>query len=144
MEATVLTLSFDLERKCFPREELEDFCMNKIVHSVEGNFFEQDGHPYWTVLIRYERVLAKENSLEQLSPAEKLAYEKLRLWRKEKAEEEGYPAFLVATNKQLVRMIQKRVRNKHGFDEIKGFGRKRIQKYGTDILIILNSFFKHE
>lgn len=144
MEAAVITLAFDPERKTFPSEELEDFCMNKQVHGIESQFFQHKDIPYWTVLVRFDRVVPKANSVKNLTPAEKLLFDKLRAWRKEKAESEGYPAYLVATDAQLVLMIQKRIRSHNGFEGIKGFGRKRRQKYGKDILDIITLFFTHE
>ncbi len=36
---------FDAKRRDFPREELEDFLLNKEVHDIQGQFFEeQDQH----------------------------------------------------------------------------------------------------
>lgn len=53
MEAAVLTLAFDPERKTFPSEELEDFCLNKQVYGIESQFFQHENIPYWTVLVRF-------------------------------------------------------------------------------------------
>ena len=51
MEAAVLTLAFDQARGAFPSEELEDFCLNKKVHSMEGKFFEEQDRHYWSIFI---------------------------------------------------------------------------------------------
>lgn len=144
MEAAVLTLSFDRERGAFPSEELEDFCLNKKVYSVEGKFFVEEEKHYWSIFIQFERVVAAGDGVKDLSPAESKAYEELVKWRKDIAHEAGYPAYLIATNKHLVMMVKKKVRSLSGFGGIKGFGTKRIQKYGKDILHILQKFQSNE
>ncbi|MEM9986820.1 MAG: HRDC domain-containing protein, partial [Bacteroidota bacterium] len=141
MEAAVLTLSFDPKRGGFPSEELEDFCVNKEVLTIESHFFQQEGQVYWTVMVTFNRIIDKGAGVGELNQVERKAYEALRKWRKETAEQAGYPAYLIATNKQLVRMIRKRVRSMSGFDGIKGFGVKRRQAYAEAIIKIIQSFF---
>ncbi|MEM9985595.1 MAG: hypothetical protein AAF804_10935 [Bacteroidota bacterium] len=58
MEATILTLGSEPRRGGFPAEELEDICLNKTVHVMESQFFIQDGKPYWSVFIQFDRVVA--------------------------------------------------------------------------------------
>ena len=144
MEATILTLPFDPKRSGFPAEELEDFCLNKNVHRIESQFFLVDGKPYWTVFIQFDRVVNVGDGIKDLSPQEAKAYEALAKWRKTTAEQRNQPAFLIATNRQLVLMIRRRVRSKSGFDGIKGFGRKRIAAYGETIIHILSQCFDDE
>ena len=129
MEAALLTLAFDPVRKTFPSEELEDFCLNKQVHGIDSHFFQHEQIPYWTILVRFDRLAPEAHSLKNLTPMEREAFEKLRIWRKEQAETEGYPAYLIATNAQLIFMIKKRVRSLASMDGIKGFG--------------MNSYFAH-
>lgn len=144
MEATVLTLAFDPKRGGFPAEELEDFCLNKEVKTLRSEFFVRDGQPYWTVFIEFERVVAAGDGVKDLSPVERKAYEALAHWRKEAAKTRNYPAYLIATNKQLVLMVRRKARSKAALDGIKGFGRKRIAAYGDDIIHILSKFFDDE
>lgn len=144
MKASILTITFDPERKAFPREELEDFCMNKHIHEIVGQFFQHEDLPYWTVLVRYDLLLEREPSERGLTKLERKAFEALRAWRKEKAAELGFPAYLIATNRQFVEMIRKRLRSTEGLRSVRGYGKKRCQDYGASILHILQQFFPHE
>ena len=144
MEATVITLAFDRKRGGFPAEELEDFCLNKKVHQIEAQFFTQEGTQYWSMFIRFERVVAYHDGVKDLNPLETQAYEALAKWRKEKADAGHHPTYIIANNRHLVVMIKRRVRSKAGFDGIKGFGRKRIANYGEEIIAILKKFFPDE
>lgn len=144
MEMTVLTLTYDQTRKGFAAEELEDFCLNKKIHEIQGHFFVHEGMPHWSVLISYEKQVKPEPALARLNETEKLAYQRLREWRRERSNDLGYPAYLVASNRQLAEMIRRRASSLQAFQGIKGFGRKRIEKYGKDIIHILQHFFENE
>jgi hypothetical protein len=38
---------------------------------------------------------------------QQLLFKRLRQWRKEKAEKEGVPVFIIATNRQLLQLVQR-------------------------------------
>jgi ribonuclease D len=61
----------------------------------------------------------------------------LKTWRKQKAFEEGIPPYLIATNSQFIHAISENCSSKEQLKLLKGFGQKRIQKYGADILKII-------
>ncbi|MCB0839703.1 MAG: HRDC domain-containing protein [Bacteroidetes bacterium] len=145
MESNILTISFDPEREAFATEELEDFCINKKIHSLREEFFMYQSKPFWTIFIQFERVVEREKNIEvQLSEPEKLLFRRLKGWRKEKASQEGLPAYMVASNQHLVEMVKRRVRTLAGFDSIKSFGKKRIEKYGKEIITLVQKFEQNE
>jgi superfamily II DNA helicase RecQ len=74
-------------------------------------FFKDEKQAYWTAFIEYETVLDK-NSNEPLGLTEagKLCYEKLRQWRKETAEKEGIPAYVIAKNSHLGEIVKKEIK----------------------------------
>jgi len=137
MEATLLTLKFDLHRGGFPKEELEDFCLGKVIHQIQPQFFSREDEVFWSIFILYDRTTAKPSPVKSLDKEGAKAFESLRNWRKERAQKEGFPPYLIATDKQFVEMIRRRVRSKSAMLGIKGFGKKRIEKYGPDIIHIL-------
>ena len=142
MEVKLITLFFDPGRADFNREELEDFCLNKQIHQVEGHFFEHQGCPYWTFLLKYELVLDPETKLPPLDPEAMKLMLLLKAWRREKAGEVGYPPYLICTNKQFVEMIKHKVQSINGFDQVKGFGKKRREKYGQEIIALIQKFYQ--
>ncbi|MCB0554860.1 MAG: HRDC domain-containing protein [Phaeodactylibacter sp.] len=55
------------------------------------------GRALCTAAILYEVVLKSEDNLRKLDEAQRLLFNRLKDWRKEQADKEGIPAYLVAT-----------------------------------------------
>lgn len=148
MEAKIFTIPFDAEKGDFLSEEFEAFCAGKRVLRYQPSFFEAAGRPWWSVWVSYELLeglpLPKEVENESFSEAEKALMKKLKAWRREKAEKAGLPAYIIATNRQLTEMIQKRARTKAALSEIQGFGKKRMEAYSQDIMNMIQDFFGNE
>lgn len=64
-------------------------------------------------------------------------YQKLKTWRKAQAEEEKLPAFCIFSNQVLESIVKKRPQIKEELINIKGFGEKKFEKYGKQILEII-------
>ncbi len=143
MNIKVITLPFDVERQEFDARALEEFCRNKRIIRQEAMHFMQGERPFWSVLIEYEIVLDPDNAEQSLSRADKLLYIKLKEWRRAKAHAQTIPPFLVATNKQLLEMITRKIQTINGFDNIKGFGKTKIERYGKEIIELISNFYKN-
>lgn len=65
-------------------------------------------------------------------------YEALIEWRQKKATEENLTTNIIARNSMLKEIIRINPSNLHELMEIKGFGERRANKYGKDIINILN------
>lgn len=66
------------------------------------------------------------------------AYESLRKYRLAVSKEEGLKPYMVFTNEQLDSLIQNNPKTKDELIKIKGFGEKKVEKYGEAILAILH------
>ena len=64
-------------------------------------------------------------------------YQKLKTWRKTQSDSENIPAFCVFSNSVLQEIVQKRPLTIIELGKIKGLGVKKIEKYGEDILQIV-------
>lgn len=64
----------------------------------------------------------------------------MREWRKGKADEKGFPVYVVCNNAQLREMAMSKPSTKEELKTIKGFGQKKVQDYGDEILRIMRSF----
>lgn len=64
-------------------------------------------------------------------------YQKLKTWRKAQVEEEKLPAFCIFSNQVLEGIVKKRPQIKEELLNIKGFGEKKFEKYGKQILEII-------
>ena len=65
-------------------------------------------------------------------------YNALRTWRNERASRDGVPPYLIAHNDSLMQMATMSIKTHDDLLQVKGLGEKRVQKYGDEILRILN------
>ncbi|MFC7496938.1 MULTISPECIES: ATP-dependent DNA helicase UvrD2 [unclassified Nocardioides] len=61
-------------------------------------------------------------------------FERLRAWRKERAGEEGKPAFVVFTDATLQLIAEHKPRTADALLRINGIGRSKVEKYGDEVL----------
>ncbi|MEO5358730.1 MAG: HRDC domain-containing protein [Nitrospirae bacterium YQR-1] len=117
--------------------------MNKKVKRTETHFFQNNNKAYWTILIEYDDILEEEKNNHQinLNEPEKLLYQRFREWRKNKAESDGVPVYIVATNSEVMELIKKTPKTLEILRTIRGFGKKKIEKYGKEIVEIINNFY---
>lgn len=141
MELRIFTLPFDGISEGFPDEIITQFCLNKKVHSIVPQFFEQEGRPFWSVAVQYEVVLRGEDKVRALDDAQQLLFARLKEWRKNHAVKVGIPVYLICTNAQLLQMVQLKCRSLESLKQVLGFGRKRTEKYGKPIVDTIKDFY---
>ena len=64
-------------------------------------------------------------------------YDRLRLWRKERSDPEGIPAYCIMHTKTLVEIANTLPSTPRELAAIKGFGKNKTQKYGVEVLEIV-------
>jgi ATP-dependent DNA helicase RecQ len=74
-----------------------------------------------------------------LTAEQEKSYAALRNWRNEQASQTGLAPYMIAHNDSLMQIAIMQVKNKEDLLQIKGFGEKRAEKYGDDILRVLGS-----
>jgi ATP-dependent DNA helicase RecQ len=73
-----------------------------------------------------------------LTAGQEKNYAALRNWRNEQASQTGLAPYMIAHNDSLMQIAILQVKNKEDLLQIKGFGEKRAEKYGDEILKILS------
>ena len=146
MPVHIITLPFDPETEMFHDEELSRFLLNKRVVTLRPEFFLTNGRPYWSVFVEYETVLTasddKAESNSNLDEPQRLLLQRLKEWRKEKASTEGVPVYILATNNQLIELVKQAPQTLEALRQIHGFGRKKSEKYGADIIGMIQAFYE--
>jgi len=104
---------------------------------------ESKEKPYCSVLLHYEnKPQAKENPItveeSDLTPGSQYVLECLKQWRTDKAEALNVPKFMICHNSELINIAFHHPKNKEALGNIKGFGAKKIEKYGDDIIAVLD------
>ena len=75
----------------------------------------------------------------ELDKNEQELYDSLSRWRAKKSNEENLAPFIIAHNSWLKEIIKLRPASIRELNAIKGFGERRINKYGKEIIAIINS-----
>ncbi len=143
----IITIPYDRTAKGFDDELLNRFIVNKHVKHHQAVFFMDAGDPYWTVFIEYEPILEKKPSSpppEPLSKEQQALYDRLRGWRKERADKDGVPVYVVATNKELVAVAMAAPKSPEALKAINGFGQGKVAKYGEEITALVSAFYKDD
>ncbi len=100
------------------------FCGHLYRYRVE--FFMNDGKTFRTFLLDYEEVLDRRPVKAGFCEAQALLFERLREWRKGKAEQSGVFVYIVCTNRELEEIVRRALKSLEALKIIKGMGRKKI------------------
>ena len=87
---------------------------------------------------RAERRDGAPDPCEGLSEPERALFNHLREWRSGRAHDEGIPAYMILSNRQLVEVVRKRPDSPTALGHVHGLGPAKVQKYGAQILARLN------
>jgi superfamily II DNA helicase RecQ len=151
MPVRIFTIPFDEETQTFHDDLVAQFCLNKRVHRIDTRFFTRNHQPFWSVAIQYGQIFGEEKdmrsnggpSLEsQLDEQQKVLLLRMKEWRLGAAQAFGYPVYLIASNAHLISMIQNKCITLESLKLVKGFGRKKIEKYGKDLIALIKQFYQ--
>jgi superfamily II DNA helicase RecQ len=136
--------------------------------NVRQTFASVVGDEYWSILVFYDEASNAQFQIEDdfpvqaappvkqsaaksaeaekpalpslaLTPEQENRFNLLKQWRNERASQDGLPPYMIAQNESLMQIAAAQVETIEDFLGIKGFGEKRAQKYGEEILNILRS-----
>lgn len=144
MSVKIFTIPFDHNNQTFYEDELNDFMLKNSIKNLKTGFFNSSSNSYWTVFVEYENILKpheKEETEKQLTQPQKLLMEKLFQFRRQRAEKDGVPVFIIATNSQFRDIAIRTPKTIDQLKRINGFGKKKIQKYGKDIIDAVKSVY---
>ncbi|MEO6760928.1 MAG: HRDC domain-containing protein [Candidatus Saccharimonadales bacterium] len=80
-----------------------------------------------------------EKVIDISAPYDEDLFEKLRIWRIKQAKQEKVSAFIIAHNSLLEELARRKPQTAQALMGVKGFGPNKLEKYGPEILAILNS-----
>lgn len=125
--------------------------MNEFLDSVEvkltsTNFVTTGTIDFWSAVVFYQPKVVKaqkpENKLQQddLSIDELKKFKRLRSWRNDLAEKLNWAAFRICHNSHLLEIAKTNPKTVSELENISSFGKARVEKYGDDVISVLNSF----
>lgn len=135
----------------------KEFCivdqnrMNEFLDSVEvkltsTNFVTTGTTDYWSAVVFYESKIKWDKdqkdklSLEDLSDKEKEIFTALKEWRNDFASNLGWSSFRICHNSHLMTIAKIKPETIEKLAQIKSFGTIRTEKYGEEIISVLNAF----
>lgn len=92
------------------------------------------------VLLGEKKVLRRTKLEETIVKQDDPLFEHLRAVRKELAEKEGVPPFVVFSDKTLKDMCDKKPSDEQMFLEVSGVGQNKLERYGTIFLAAIKEF----
>ncbi|MDC0801797.1 HRDC domain-containing protein [Clostridium paraputrificum] len=85
-------------------------------------------------------VMEEEKAEEQVVDNASDLYEEIRRYRYNKSKEEGNKPYFLFNNNTLDLLVKERPRTKEELLKIQGFGQVKVDKYGKELLEIINKF----
>lgn len=142
--------------KVFNIRLAKEFCqrdedkMNEFLNSVEvklasTNFVTNGTTDLWSAAVFYMpkgimKPQSKAKVLEEdLSENEQYIFNALRQWRNALAEKLNWSSFRICHNSHLVAIAKTNPKTLYELENVTGFGRSRTEKYGDDIIAVLNA-----
>jgi superfamily II DNA helicase RecQ len=142
--------------KVFNIRLAKEFCkedqarMNAFLDSVEvkltsTNFVTTGSLDYWSAVVFYTPKSVKTEksetrfSEEDLSEQESEVFNALRIWRNDLAQKLNWSAFRICHNSHLVSIAKANPQSVEDLEKVTLFGKARTQKYGEDVLAVLNA-----
>jgi len=126
--------------------KLNDFLKDKEVINTFAELVKTDKINYWSIVIAYEEKIIDDKSGKityskdtELTDEEQNIVDALKQWRTDTAAKENVPQFVIAHDRELITIVKQKIENINDLKKIKGFGEKKIAKYGSDIIALLNS-----
>jgi len=128
--------------------EMNQFMNSCRVTHIQREWIANGENSFWSIVVEHESVAGQAKAYgksygkridyrEILSPDDFALFANLRDWRKEKSEKENSKAYVICTDAQLAKIVEKRPSTNAGLLEIDGIGEGRVEKYGEDMLRII-------
>ncbi|WP_395044938.1 HRDC domain-containing protein [Flavobacterium sp.] len=142
MQVKLFNIRLDSKNLEIDQNSLNDFLETINFKKSDTHFIESESN-YWSVLVHYEeQVESKVDEpiqLHNLSDNEQNVYNNLKNWRSEKAEQLGLKNFMICHNSELINIAITKPNSISELKKIKGFGNLKSEKFGDDIISLLNA-----
>lgn len=141
MHVKVITLRYDESLKGFPEEPLRQAAGSGALVGVREYFFTHCGVPHLAMVLEIDDAGQphrpqgpREDPGASLAEELRPLYRELRLWRNERAKQDGVPAYVILRNTQVADICRIVPRSLAALREIEGLGEATCARYGEEIL----------
>lgn len=144
MQVRVFSIRLDAAFLEYDQQQLNAF-LNSVTFKKSSTQFVDGEEAHWSVIVHYETLEQQKperlerKSYEDLNSKDKQVYGFLNQWRTEKADALKLKKFMICHNSELIDLAMYKPSNLDELQQIKGFGKQKAEKFGEDILAILNA-----
>lgn len=141
----VKVFSIGLEADVLEKDQnmLNEFLATVTFKKSSTQYVEKEN--YWSLIVHYDEnettkpASLERKSFEDLSAKDQQVYMYLKEWRTEKAETLQQKNYMICHNSELIDLAMYKPSNLDELQQIKGFGKQKSERFGEDILAILNA-----
>ena len=144
MQVKVFSIRIDNAFLAYDQQKLNEFLATVTFKKSSTQFVESE-EAHWSVIVHYETFETEKSeqlerkAYEDLNSKDKQVYGYLNQWRAEKADAMKLKKFMICHNSELIDLAMYKPSNLDELQQIKGFGKLKAEKFGEDILSILNA-----
>ena len=145
MNIKVFNIRLDKEHCQNDQSKMNEFLDTVEVKLTSTNFVTTGTLDFWSAVVFFEpKVIKKEKSVtkyseEELLPDELKVFTTLRSWRNDLAEKLDWSAFRICHNSHLIAIAKANPQTLDELGNVSSFGKIRAEKYGDDIMSVLNA-----
>lgn len=143
MKVKVFSIGLDAEVLEKDQNVLNEFLATVTFKKSSTQYIEVEN--YWSLIVHYDDnesshpTRLERKSFEDLSVKDQQVFMYLKQWRTEKAEKLQQKNYMICHNSELIDLAMYKPSNLDELLQIKGFGQQKAEKFGDDILAILNA-----
>lgn len=147
MQVRVFSIRLDNAFLEYDQQQLNAF-LHSVTFKKSSTQFIESEEAHWSVIVHFESKEQEEQekperldrkSYEDLNLKDKQVYGYLNQWRTEKSEALKLKKFMICNNSELIDLAMYKPSNLDELKQIKGFGKQKSERFGEDILAILNA-----
>ena len=152
MEVQLFSIRVDEKFTQIDQNSLNDFLETVNFKKSDVHFVETEPS-FWSVLVQFEEKIDTVSKLQvlteprhnfqkenaALNSCQQAIFDSLKTWRQNKANELGYPAYVVCHNSHLVDIATSKPKSVSELSQIKGFGENKANRFGIEIIELLSA-----
>jgi len=148
MKIKVFNIRLSKEYFHSDQDKINDF-LERVKFKKSTAAFVENPVNYWSVIIHYEEIEQQKSdkpehkkpeiSEADLTEDELEIVQNLKIWRTQQAQKEGLPAYMILSNFNIFTVAKHKPQVLADFENLKGFGEKKTERYAEEIIALLNS-----
>jgi superfamily II DNA helicase RecQ len=141
MNIKVFNIRLSKEHSENDQSKMNAFLDTVNVKLSSANFVTTGTIDYWSAVVFYmpKTTAASKEDVEALTENETKIFNTLRTWRNDLAQKLDWTAFRICHNSHLIAIAKANPQTIDELKKIKSFGELRTEKYGDDIIAVLNA-----